>query len=111
VSELLTLAGVTADSVVCDVGCGDGRVAIAAAVEKAARGVGIESDAAVFEKALQRKREACEKSPELKDKIELYNADFTQADDAIVQRALDRKLEQREKTIASGSETLAHFSP
>src|SRR5574337_213036 len=41
VQEMLNLAGVTADDVVYDLGCGDGRVVIAAAL-RGARGVGVD---------------------------------------------------------------------
>ncbi|MGH7365310.1 MAG: SAM-dependent methyltransferase [Candidatus Rokuibacteriota bacterium] len=41
---MLTLAGVTRDDVVYDLGCGDGRIVIAAAKEFGARGVGVDLD-------------------------------------------------------------------
>jgi SAM-dependent methyltransferase len=44
VAEMLRLAGVTKNDVVYDLGCGDGRVVIAAAKERGARGVGIDID-------------------------------------------------------------------
>lgn len=44
VTEMLTLAGVTRDDVVYDLGCGDGRIVIAAAKEFGARGVGVDLD-------------------------------------------------------------------
>lgn len=44
VTEMLTLAGVTRDDVVYDLGCGDGRIVIAAAREFGARGVGVDLD-------------------------------------------------------------------
>lgn len=42
--EMLTLAGVTADDVVYDLGSGDGRIAILAAQKYGARAVGVELD-------------------------------------------------------------------
>ena len=42
IEEALSLAGVTSDDVVLDLGCGDGRTLIAAAVQRGARGVGYE---------------------------------------------------------------------
>jgi SAM-dependent methyltransferase len=50
VEGMLTLAGVTADDVVYDLGSGDGRVVIAAA-QRGARGVGIEIDPALVAQA------------------------------------------------------------
>jgi SAM-dependent methyltransferase len=44
VNAMLTLGGVTRDDVVYDLGCGDGRIAIAAAKEFGARGVGVDLD-------------------------------------------------------------------
>jgi ribosomal protein L11 methylase PrmA len=41
---MLTFAGVTAGDVVYDLGCGDGRIVIAAAQKFGARGVGIDID-------------------------------------------------------------------
>ena len=44
VKAMLTLAGVTRDDVVYDLGCGDGRIVIAAARDFGARGVGVDLD-------------------------------------------------------------------
>jgi ubiquinone/menaquinone biosynthesis C-methylase UbiE len=44
VAEMLRLAGIGPDSLVYDLGCGDGRVLIAAARDRGARGVGIDID-------------------------------------------------------------------
>ena len=44
VSAMLKLAGVKASDVVYDLGCGDGRIVIAAAKEYGAHGVGIDND-------------------------------------------------------------------
>ncbi len=47
VAAMLDLAGVTARDVVYDLGSGDGRIVIAAARERGARGVGVEIDPAL----------------------------------------------------------------
>ena len=44
VDRMLTLAGVTNTDVVYDLGCGDGRIVIAAAQKFGARGVGVDID-------------------------------------------------------------------
>jgi precorrin-6B methylase 2 len=44
VTDMLKLAGVTKDDVVYDLGCGDGKIVIAAARQFGARGVGIDID-------------------------------------------------------------------
>lgn len=42
VDRMLTLAGVSADDLVYDLGCGDGRILIAAAQKYGARGLGVD---------------------------------------------------------------------
>jgi SAM-dependent methyltransferase len=44
VSAMLRLGNVTSGDLVYDLGCGDGRIVIAAAVERGARGVGVDID-------------------------------------------------------------------
>ena len=44
VNAMLTMANVSRDDVVYDLGCGDGRIVIAAAKEFGARGVGVDLD-------------------------------------------------------------------
>jgi len=51
VRAMLALAGVTPDDVVYDLGCGDGRIVIAAAREFGARGVGVDLDPRLVEEA------------------------------------------------------------
>ena len=57
VGRMLEAAGVGRDDVVYDIGCGDGRVVIAAAKLRGARGVGIEIDPALVETCRARARE------------------------------------------------------
>ena len=51
VDAMLELARVTSDDVVYDLGCGDGRIVVAAAKDRGARGVGIDIDPARIEDA------------------------------------------------------------
>ncbi len=44
VNEMLTLAGVTENDIVFDLGCGDGRIVVTAAAKYGAQGVGIDID-------------------------------------------------------------------
>lgn len=55
---LLDLAGVRADDVVVDVGCGDGRLVVRAAARSGCRAVGVERSAALVERARSRARAA-----------------------------------------------------
>ncbi len=57
VERMLELAEVGEDDVVYDIGCGDGRMVIAAAKTYRARGVGIDIDAALIENCRLRARE------------------------------------------------------
>lgn len=58
VAEMLRLAGVSATDVVYDLGSGDGRIPIAAARDHNARGIGIELDPHLIERARCLAREA-----------------------------------------------------
>jgi ubiquinone/menaquinone biosynthesis C-methylase UbiE len=58
VDAMLKLAGVGRDDVVYDLGCGDGKVVIAAATQYGARGVGIDIDPARIREANANARQA-----------------------------------------------------
>ncbi len=52
VGEMLKMADVKSTDVVYDLGCGDGRIVIAAAADFGARGVGVEYDPEVAQRAI-----------------------------------------------------------
>jgi SAM-dependent methyltransferase len=58
IAEMLRLAAVGTDDLVYDLGCGDGRILITAALERGARGVGIEIDPALVDFACRNAAEA-----------------------------------------------------
>jgi SAM-dependent methyltransferase len=58
VERMLDLAGVAAEDVVYDLGCGDGRIVIAAADRFGARGVGVDLDPRRIEEARRRAKTA-----------------------------------------------------
>jgi SAM-dependent methyltransferase len=58
VDRMLTFAKVTRDDVVYDLGCGDGRIPIAAAKKYGARGVGFDIDPSLVERAKTNAKEA-----------------------------------------------------
>jgi ubiquinone/menaquinone biosynthesis C-methylase UbiE len=58
IDAMFRLAGVGRDDVLYDLGCGDGRVVIAAAKRFGTRGVGIDIDPALIDEATRRAREA-----------------------------------------------------
>ena len=72
---MLTLAGVTADDVVYDLGSGDGRIVIMAAQKHGARGVGIEIDPKLVALARQLAREGG-----VDDKVTFVEGDLFTAD-------------------------------
>jgi SAM-dependent methyltransferase len=75
VNEMLRLASVTADDVVFDLGSGDGRIVIAAARDRGARGVGFEIDPALVDQATNRARRLG-----LADQVSFRQDDLFQAD-------------------------------
>jgi SAM-dependent methyltransferase len=58
VPAILRLANVTAEDVVYDLGCGDGRIVIAAAKRSGARGLGVDIDATRIEECRENARRA-----------------------------------------------------
>lgn len=58
VDRMLRLAGVTATDVVYDLGCGDGRIVIAAAKQFGARGVGVDIDPVRIRESMANARQA-----------------------------------------------------
>jgi len=72
---MLTLARITADDVVYDLGSGDGRILILAAQKYGARGVGIELDPKLVEISRQVAREG-----EVADRVTFVEGDLFTAD-------------------------------
>lgn len=58
VDAMLKLAGVTAEDVVCDLGCGDGRIVVAAAKDFGARSFGIDIDPQRLKEAIENAQQA-----------------------------------------------------
>jgi SAM-dependent methyltransferase len=75
VDAMLKMAKVTKDDVVYDLGCGDGRIVIAAAKQYGARGVGIDLDPDRIKEA----RENAEKAG-VTDKVKFIEGDLFQQD-------------------------------
>ena len=79
VDAMLRLAGVTRNDVVYDLGSGDGRIPISAARDHGARGVGIELDGRMIERARCYTREAgMERLVEFRQE-DLFGADLSDA--------------------------------
>jgi predicted RNA methylase len=75
VGRMLSLAAVTPEDVVYDLGCGDGRIPIAAAVKYGARGVGLDIDPALIERSRANARAAG-----VADRVEFRVQDVLTAD-------------------------------
>ena len=75
VEEMLDLAGVTRQDVVHDLGSGDGRIVVIAALKYGARGVGVEIDPALVSRARQVARDA-----QLGDRVTFVEGDLFDAD-------------------------------
>lgn len=58
VDKMLEMAEITSDDVVYDLGCGDGRIVIAAASQFGARGIGVEYDTEVAKRAINNVRKS-----------------------------------------------------
>jgi SAM-dependent methyltransferase len=75
VEKMLDMAGVKAGDVVYDLGCGDGRIVIAAAQKRGARGVGIDIDPQRIQEATANARNAG-----VADKVKFLQADLFTSD-------------------------------
>ncbi|MCS7314337.1 MAG: class I SAM-dependent methyltransferase [Bryobacterales bacterium] len=75
VRAMLELAGVTSRDVVYDLGCGDGRIVIAAAKEFGARGVGIDIDPERIAESRENARKAG-----VEDRVSFRNEDLFESD-------------------------------
>ena len=79
VEEMLRAAGVKADDIVYDLGCGDGRIVIAAAQKFGARGVGVDIDPQrIAEANANAKRAGVEKQVAFR-LGDLFDADIAEA--------------------------------
>ncbi len=79
VKAMLELAEVKRSDIVYDLGCGDGRIVIAAAKSYGARGVGIDIDAALVREAKKNARQAgVEKLVEFREQ-DLFQSNFREA--------------------------------
>jgi SAM-dependent methyltransferase len=75
VQAMLKLAGVTKSDIVYDLGCGDGRIVVAAAKDFGARAVGIDIDPQRISEARENARKA-----RVEDKVRFEENDLFQAD-------------------------------
>lgn len=79
VQEMLKLAGVTSNDVVYDLGCGDGRIVIAAAKDFGARAVGIDINPDRIREAKENARKAGVENLVRFEENDLFKADIREA--------------------------------
>ena len=131
VQAMLRLAGVQKNDVVYDLGCGDGRIVIAAAKEFGARGVGIDLDPQRIAEARENARQAGVENQVGFQEGDLFQADIHEATvvtlflltsvnerrralsgdlDNILAKALKKAPAERYSNVPSFSEDLRRFS-
>jgi SAM-dependent methyltransferase len=111
VQAMIEMASVGESDVVYDLGSGDGRIVIAAASTRGARGVGIEIDAGLVELSTQKAREVG-----VEDLVDFVEGDFFEADfgeATVVMLYLQPKVNSKlrpllEERLASGTRVVSH---
>lgn len=114
VYEMLTLAEVTAEDVVYDLGSGDGRIVVLAAQRYGARGVGIEIDRKLVEISRQVAREAA-----VDDRVAFIEGDLFAADISsatvvtlYLSSSVNRELEPKlRRELRPGTRIVSHQFP
>lgn len=79
VQEMLKLAGLKRSDVMYDLGCGDGRIVVAAAKKYGARGVGIDIDPQRIKEARENAKKAGVEHLVRFEENDLFQADFHEA--------------------------------
>jgi len=111
VNEMLRLAAVTADDVVYDLGSGDGRIVIAAARDRGARGVGFEIDPGLVAQAVERARRLGLTERVTFRQDDLFKADLREATVVTLYLSPDLNLRLRLKLLEElrpGSRIVSH---
>lgn len=110
VDEMLVIANVTGDDVLYDLGSGDGRIPITAALRFGTRGVGIDIDAALVREANENARNA-----NVEDKVkfiegDIFELDFSEATVIMLYLSPDLNLKLRPRLLQmkSGTRIVSH---
>ena len=111
VEAMLEMARVTSSDIVYDLGSGDGRFPITAAVKYGARGVGIEIDTFVLRDAEDNVKKAG-----VADRVRFVNADLFEADFSaatvvtlfLLPQMLDRLRPKLVRDLAPGARIVSH---
>lgn len=111
VTAMLKLANVKASDVVYDLGCGDGRIVIAAAKEYGARGVGIDIDPERIQEARENARKAGVEALVKFEVNDLFAADIRNATVVALYLLPDVNLRLRPKLLKElkpGTRVVSH---
>jgi uncharacterized protein (TIGR03000 family) len=112
VQEMIKLAKITKDDVVYDLGCGDGRIVIAAVQAGAKRGVGIDIDPQrIAESKQNAKRVGVEDKVEFREQDVLKIPDLSDATIVMVYMGEDLNRQLRpilQKTLKPGARVVSH---
>jgi SAM-dependent methyltransferase len=110
---MLRLAAVTPADIVYDLGSGDGRIPIIAAQKYGARGVGVEIDAALVERARDNARDAGVADRVTFVRGDLFAADFSDATVVTLYLAprVNARLEPALRRLKPGTRIVSHQFP
>lgn len=110
VDEMLSIAKVTGDDVLYDLGSGDGRIPITAALRYGTRGVGIDIDPKLVSEAAENARNA-----KVADKVrfiegDIFEQDFSEATVVMLYLSpeLNLKLRPRIRQMRPGTRIVSH---
>ena len=112
VQEMIKLAKITEDDVVFDLGCGDGRIVIAAVQAGAKRGVGVDIDPQrISESKVNAKRVSVEDKVEFREADVLKIPDLSEASVVMIYMSEDFNRQLRpilQKTLKPGARVVSH---
>lgn len=110
VDAMLEMARVTAQDVVYDLGCGDGRIPIEAALKYGARGVGIDLDPKRIEEATENAKAAGVAGKVRFAAENVFDTDFREATVVFLYMSLDvnQRLMAKLKALKPGSRIVSH---
>lgn len=113
VERMLDLARVTRDDVVYDLGCGDGRILVAAARKHQARGVGVELDPELVKRARAEARKQGVQDRVTIQEGDLFAADFREATVVALYLLprLNARLLPKLKGLKAGTRIVCHAFP
>jgi SAM-dependent methyltransferase len=110
VDEMVKLAALTEDDLVYDLGCGDGRIVVTAALQSGCRGVGYDIDPQRVEEATRNAKEHGVEERVAIVEQDVFTIDLSQADVCLMYLLpwMVNKLVPQFEQMAPGSRIVAH---